>query len=79
MALRRGPDEPDVATLADFSEMRVLRQEAIPRMNRVDIGDLRGADDAIDLEIALPTGRRANANRFVRQLHVQGSRKSASE
>jgi len=40
-------------------------------MNRVDIGDFRGADDGGDVEIAL--GRRcgADADRLVRESHVK--------
>ena len=39
-------------------------------MNGVDVGDLRGADDAIDAEITVAAGTFANANGFVGQLHV---------
>ena len=64
-------DELDVAARAHLREMRVLREEAVARMNCIHVGDLRGADDAIDLEIALRAGRRPDADGFIRELDME--------
>ena len=50
---RRGADEVDVATAADLVEMRVLGQEAVAGMNRLDVAHFGGADDPVDLQVAL--------------------------
>ena len=41
-------------------------------MDRVDIGDLGGRDNAIALEIAFSAGSGADADRFVGELYVEG-------
>ena len=46
---RRGTDEFNIAALADFSEMRVLGEKSIARMDRIDVANLGRAHDAIDL------------------------------
>ena len=69
--LRRGADELDVATGADFSEMRILRQKSIPRMDRVGVADLSGADDAVNLEIALRTDGWPYTDSLVSELHMK--------
>ena len=69
--LRIGPDEPDVAGLADFGEVRRFRQEAVAGMDRVGAGDFRGADDRRDVQIALGAARRADAHVLVGEPHVQ--------
>ena len=40
-------------------------------MNRIDVADFGRAHDAIDLQITFRARRRADADRFIRQLHVQ--------
>ena len=42
------PDEFDLAAIAHFGEVRVLRQKTVTGMNRIDIADLGRAHDAID-------------------------------
>ena len=69
--LRRGTDELDVATGANLGEMRVLRQKSITRVNRIGIADLGRADDAVDLEVALGTHGRPDANGLVGELHME--------
>src|SRR6476646_3272296 len=64
-------DELDVAAFADFHEMRVLSEEAIAGMNRVNIADLGRAHDPIDFQIALKAGRRTDTDRFIGELDVQ--------
>src|SRR5439155_2985348 len=44
----RRADELDVARPADFGEVSVFRQKAVARMNRLDVADLGGTDDARD-------------------------------
>ena len=41
-------NEADVAILADFGEVGVLGEEPVAGVDGIDIGDLGGADDAVD-------------------------------
>ena len=68
---RRRTDELDLAALADFREVGVLREKSVAGMNRVHVADFGRAHDAVDLQIALGARRRADADRLVRQLHVE--------
>ena len=68
---RRRPDELDVAALADVGEVRVLGEKSVAGMNRIDVADFGRADDAVDLQIAVGARRRADADRFVGELHVE--------
>ena len=67
---RARADEPDVAALAHVGEMGVLRQEPVAGVDGIHVGDLRGADDAVDPQVALAGGRFADADGFVGHLHV---------
>ena len=69
--IRRRADELDVAGLADFGEVRVLREQSVAGMNGVDVGDLGGADDGGNIQIALRQLRRADADGFVGKADVQ--------
>jgi hypothetical protein len=40
-------------------------------MDRVHVAHLRGAHDPVDLQIAFGAGRRADADRFVGELHMK--------
>ena len=53
---------------ADLGEVRVLREKAVAGMDRLHVGDLGGADDARDLEVAFGRRRRADADRLVGEL-----------
>src|SRR4029077_7331090 len=64
-------DELDVAAFADFHKMRVLSEEPIAGMNRVNIADLGRAHDPIDFQITLKAGRRTDTDRFIGELDVQ--------
>ena len=66
-----GADEPDVAGLADFGEIRRFRQESVSGMDRVGAGDFRRADDRRDVQVALGAARRADAHILVGKSHVQ--------
>ena len=69
--LRRGTNKLDVATGANFGEVRVLRQKSISRVDRIGIANLRSADDAVDFEITFRTHSRPNANSLVGELHME--------
>jgi hypothetical protein len=71
IAREEGPDELDVAAFADFHEMRVLSEEPIPGMNRVNVADLGRAHDSINFQITLKAGRRADADRFIGELDME--------
>ncbi len=64
-------DELDIAAFADFHEMRILSEEPIAGMNRVNIADLGRAHDPIDFQITLKAGRRTDADRFIGELDVE--------
>ena len=68
---RRRADELDVAGLADFGEVGVLRQQAVAGMDGVHVGDFRGADHGRNVQIAQPELGRADADGFVGETHVQ--------
>ena len=68
----RRADKGDVRSLADFGEIGVLGKKAVAGMDGVDVGDLRGADDLRDVQVALAAARRPDADRLVRKAHVQG-------
>src|SRR6476469_8026494 len=68
---RRRADELDVAAFADFHEMRVLSEESVAGMNRVNIADLGRAHDPIDFQITFKAGRRTDTDRFIGELDVQ--------
>jgi hypothetical protein len=71
---RTWPDEPNVAVFAYVGEMRVLGEETVARVNRVHICNFCRADDAVDAQVAFAAGTLADANRFVRKLHMHGVR-----
>ncbi len=63
-------DEGDVVILEDFREARILRQEAVARMQRVRAGDLAGRQQRGNVEIGIARRRRADADGFVGEPHV---------
>ncbi len=69
--VRIGADEPDMARLADFRQIRALRQESVPRVNGVGPGDLGRADDRRNVQIAVGAARRADADILVSEADVQ--------
>ena len=68
---RRRADEFDFAAFAHLGEVRVLRQETVAGMDRIHVAHFRRAHDAIDLQITFRARRRADADRFVRELDVE--------
>src|SRR5262249_7273922 len=64
-------DELDVTAFTDLHEMRVLGEESVAGMNRVNVADLGRAHDSINSQITLKAGRRTDTDRFIGQLNVQ--------
>ena len=69
--IRRRADEGDVRGLAHFGEVGVLGKESVAGMDRVDVGDFRGADHLRDVQVAFARARRPDAHGFIRKAHVQ--------
>jgi hypothetical protein len=69
--LRRRTDEGDVGGDTSLRELGVLGEEPVARVNGVRPGDLRGRDEARDLEIRVARGRRSYADVIVGEAHVQ--------
>jgi hypothetical protein len=51
--------------------MRVLGEKSVTGMDRIDVTHFSSAHDSIDLQITVRAWRRANTDRFVRQLDMQ--------
>ena len=68
---RIGPDEADVAGAAHLGEIGALGQEAVAGVNGVGAGDLGGADDRRDVQIAVGALGRADAHVLVGEAHVE--------
>src|SRR5216684_637891 len=64
-------DEGDFGSFTNFGEIGVLAQEAIPRMDGVDVGNFRGANHLWNVQIALAAAGRANAHRFIGKSNVE--------
>jgi hypothetical protein len=62
---RSRPDEYDARRGAGGREPRVLRQEAVTRVDRVGAGGHRSGDDRVDAEVALPRRGRAEPDNRV--------------
>src|SRR5260370_418474 len=69
--LRRRSDEFNAAGLADFGKIRVFAQQAVARVDGIHIGDLGGADDRRNVEVALGGAWRAHADGFIGKAYVQ--------
>ena len=63
--LRIGPDEDEARALHRFGEIRVLRQKAVTRMDRVGLRHLRSGDDRRHVQVAASGLRRADADGLV--------------
>ena len=70
---RRGrrADEDQTRLLQRAGELRVLRQEAVPRVDGLRAGLAARGDDLVDVEVGLRRLRRAQPDRGVRHAHVQ--------
>ena len=69
--VRTGADERDVRSDANFGEVGILGKKSVARMNRVHVGDFRGADNVRNIQIAFAAARRADADGLVGKAHVQ--------
>ena len=69
---RSRPDELDAAGLAHFGKVRILRQQTVAGMHRLDIRNFCSADDSRNVQIALRQLWRPNANRLIGKAHGQG-------
>ena len=63
-------DERYVAVLANFGEVRVLREEPVTRMNGLRAAHFGRTDDPLDLQITFAARRRADAIRLVRHRQI---------
>src|SRR5262249_11630673 len=70
----RRADPGQLALGTDLRELGVLGQEAVAGVDRVGAGDLGGADDRWDVEVALARRRRADAHRLIGELDVERAR-----
>ena len=68
---RRRADELHIAGLADFGEVGVFRKQAVAGMDGIHVGNFGGADHSRNIQIALRKRRRADADGFVGETHVQ--------
>src|SRR5262249_10686012 len=66
-------DELDLAGAADLGEVRVLGEEAVAGVDGLDVGQLGGADEPWDFQVALGRRGRADADGLVGQLEVGGA------
>jgi len=67
-------DEDESRCGAGLREVLVLRQEAVARMDGLRACLLRGSNDALDVQVGLARGRRADADRRVGHAHVASRR-----
>ncbi len=65
-----GADEHEAALLDALREVRVLREEAVARVDAHRVRDFRGADDRRHVEVAQRRRRRPDADGLVREQHV---------
>jgi hypothetical protein len=63
---------PTKVITADLREVRVLGQEAVAGVNRIDVRDLGGTDNSWNVEVALVAVRRPDADGFVGKTHIGG-------
>ena len=63
-------DEHEAALFHALGEIGVFREKPVARVDRLGVGDLGGADDGRDVEVAFGGARRADAHRFVGEAHV---------
>ena len=68
--VRRWADELDPGIAAHFGKAGVLAEESVARMDGLDVGDFRRADDRRNIEIAPGALGRPDANGFVGKTHV---------
>src|SRR5204862_745688 len=70
-SLGRGADEGYANFLADFRDIRVLGEEAVPRVDRIAAGHFGGTDDRGDMQVRAAGSSWAYADSRVRQAQGQ--------
>ena len=68
---RGRPDERQSGLGGKLGEIRIFRQEAEARMDRLAPRGQRRGDDVLHIQIAFRGARRPDAHRFIRDLRVQ--------
>ena len=69
---RARADEDEAGFFHAFGEVGVFRQEAVAGVDRFGVGHFGRADDGRHVQVAQVRRRRADAHRFVGELHVLG-------
>ena len=64
------PDKFVAAVSAFFRKLGVFGEEPVTGMDRVDVGNFRGADDSVDFQVALIGPGGPNADGLVGQLQI---------
>ena len=67
----RRADEHQSGGRARLREIRLLGEEAVPRVNRLRAGALRGIDHFLRVQVALPSRRRTEPHRLIALLDVK--------
>ena len=67
----RRPDKRDMRSLANLGEIGVFGEETVAGMNRVHVGNFRGADHLRNVQVAFAAARRTDANGLIGEPHVQ--------
>ena len=79
IAATGGPMNTMPAGLQRGGELRVLREESVAGMDGLRTGALRGRDDGVDVQVALPCGSGPDADRDVGLCDVAGARVGVAE
>ena len=72
--VRRRTDEDEPVLLADLGEVRVLGEEAVPRMDRLRAREERRGHDRGNVQIRLAGVCRSDADRLVGEMHRKAVR-----
>jgi hypothetical protein len=65
-----GADEGKSGAFDRFSEIGVLREKTVTGVNSLGVGDFGGADDRRNVQVAVASRRRADAQRFVGEAYM---------
>ena len=66
-------NELNVGRATNLGKVGIFAQQAVTRMDRVHIRDLRSGDHGRHIEVAIRRARRPNADGFIGKAHVQAS------
>jgi len=69
--LRCGADKGNATLAADLSEFGVFGEKTVTGVYRLGVGDFRGADDRLDIEIALCARSGSDADALIGYLDVK--------